>query len=228
VRTVCARAPMLTLVLDPRVSPVGSATRCWVGEPHWGSVAAARSFQAVYASVSAAGLWGSWPRRIGVNRAWRARTICLVGKVVARACRVCRPAGRRSLPHSAAEARVKRPEHPQAHGSPGGWSCEGCRLTRGARLSYQAGRSVALRRPRRPRYRSRPGRFPPASLLPDEPRSGEPPLWLRTTRRHAMRSPSLVDTLRSATPRPSTTPNSERAPQQSGQGIGNPNGRGVS
>jgi hypothetical protein len=47
---------------------------------------------------------------------------------------VCRPAGRRSLLHSGAEAGVKRPEHLHARGLLDAWWWESRRLTRGARL----------------------------------------------------------------------------------------------
>ena len=119
---------------------------CWVN-PARESVAAAQSIQAVHANVSAAGL--REPAAAHQCEQGLTRANDLLGREVR--CRVCRPAGRRSLPHGGAEARVKRPGHPQAHGLLDGRSWEYCRLTRGARLRYPAGRSVAPGRPRRAR-----------------------------------------------------------------------------
>jgi hypothetical protein len=117
----------------------------WVN-PAWGSVGGRSAFYAIHANVSAA-------ERRELAAAHRCdqgltRENDLLGwKVV---FGVCRPAGRRSLRHCGAEARVKRPEQPQAHGSPDDRSWEGCRLTRGTRIRYPAaGRWVAPGRRRR-------------------------------------------------------------------------------
>ena len=62
------------------------------------------------------------------------------------------PAGRHSLRCSAAEARVKRPRRLHAGWLSSARGCEGCRLTRGARLRYLA-RAVAARRVALARHR---------------------------------------------------------------------------
>ena len=94
---------------------------------------------------------GSRPRRIGVSEGLtRAKGRWKVVVVVGRFRH-----GRHSLPHSAAEARVKRPEHLRCRELPQAWCWESCRLTRGARLRYLhrsgSARPVARGRHRRVR-----------------------------------------------------------------------------
>ena len=131
----CARAPSLTSVLVPGLAPGGDKMFDGViplGEALRPLSLSRRSTRR--RPTCRQNDAGSRLRRIGMTKGLT-RANDLLEEVRGSGVPACWPAW---LPHSGAEARVKRPAHPCPRWSRDARACYRCRLTRGARLRYLA------------------------------------------------------------------------------------------